>query len=73
MILKRFNKTLTAPRSYIQCCRPLEIQLPCMLFVTIFEWFLSQSDRLKQVRTIEIARWDLVEGDRHDRLIEVTV
>ena len=43
-----------------------------MLFVTIFEWFLSQSDHLKQVRTIETARWDLVKGDR-DLLIEVTV
>ena len=43
-----------------------------MLFVTIFEWFLLQSDRLKQVRTIETARWDLVKGDR-DRLIEVKI
>ena len=60
------------PRSYIQYCRSLEIQLPGTLFVTIFEWFLLQSDHLKQVRTIETARWDFVKGDR-DRLIEVTV
>ena len=43
-----------------------------MLFVTIFEWFLLQSDHLKQVRTIETARWDFVKGD-HDRLIEVKI
>ena len=35
-----------------------------------FSGFLLQSDRLKQARTIETARWDLVKGDR-DRLIEV--
>ena len=34
--------------------------------------FLLQSDRLKQVKTIETARWDLVKGDR-DRLIEVKI
>ena len=60
------------PRSYIQYYRSLEIQLPGTQFVTIFEWFLLQTDHLKQVRTIETARWDLVKGDR-DRLIEVTV
>ena len=31
--------------------------------------FLLQSDRLKQVRTIETARWDLLKSDR-DHLIE---
>ena len=34
--------------------------------------FLSQSDRLKQVRTIETARWYLAKGDCNC-LIEVTV
>ena len=33
--------------------------------------FLLQSDRLRQVKTIETARRDLRKGDR-DRLIEVT-
>ena len=60
------------PRSYIQYCRSLEIHLPGTLFVTIFEWFLLQSDRLKQVRKIETARWDFEKGDR-DRLIEVKI
>ena len=64
------------PRSYIQYSRslgPLEIQLLGTLFVAIFlSGFLLQSDRLKQVKTIETARWDLVKGDR-DRLIEATV
>ena len=64
MAYKRVNKPST-PRSYIPYYRSLEIQLPGMLFVI-------PSDRLKQVRTIETARWDLVKGDR-DRLIEVTV
>ena len=41
-------------------------------FVTIFEWFLLQSDLLKQVRTMEKASCDLVKGDR-DRLIEVKI
>ena len=45
--------------------RPLEIQLPGTLFVTIFEWFPF---RLKQLKTIETARWELVKGDR-DRLM----
>ena len=48
MVQKRVNKTLM-PRSYIQFGT---------LFVTIFRWFLFQSDRLKQVKTIETARWD---------------
>ena len=71
MVKKRVNKTLM-PRSCIQYCRSLEIQLPGTLFVTIFEcfFFFLQSDRSKHVRTIETARWDLVKGDR---LIEVTV
>ena len=34
--------------------------------------FLLQSDRLKQVKTIETARWDLVKGVR-DHLIEVKI
>ena len=38
MVEKLVNKTLM-PRSYIQHCRSLEIQLPGTLFVTIFEWF----------------------------------
>ena len=43
---------------YSQCDRWLEIQiLSSTLFVTIFEWFLLQSDHLKQVKTIETARW----------------
>ena len=61
------------PRSYIQYCRSLEIQLPGTLFVTIFEWFLLQSGRLKQARTIETARWDLVKGDRDRLIIEVKI
>ena len=40
----------------------------CLLYLSSF---LIQSDRLKQVRTIETAHWDLVKGDR-DRFIEVT-
>ena len=71
MVKKRVNKTLT-PGSYIQYYRSLEIQLPGTLLVTIFVWFPFPSGRLKQVKTIETARWDLVKGDR-DRLIEVTV
>ena len=48
MVEKLVNKTLM-PRSYIQYCRSLEIQLPGTLFVTIFEWFpfKNKSDRLK--------------------------
>ena len=68
MVQKRVNKT-SMPGSYIQYCRSLEIQLPGMLFV---RGFLLQSDRLKQVKTIETVCWDLVKGN-HDRLIEVTV
>ena len=37
-----------------------------------FSAFLLQSDRLKQVKTKETARWDLVKGD-HDCLIEVKI
>ena len=59
-------------KEIIQYCRSLQIQLPGTLFVIISKWFHLQSDRLKQVRTIETARWNLVKGDR-DRLIEVTV
>ena len=43
-----------------------------MLLPRYLSGFLLQSNLLKQVRTIETARWDLVKGDR-DRLIEVTV
>ena len=38
-------------------------------FVTIFEWFLLQSDLLKQVRTMEKASCDLVKGDRDRTLM----
>ena len=51
MVKKRVNKTL-------------ESQLLGTLFVTIFEWFPLQSDRLKQVKTIETACLDLEKGDR---------
>ena len=71
MVWKRVNKTLT-PRSNIQYLQVIRNSITwhvichhiCTLFVTIFEWFLLQIDRLKQVRTIETARWDLVKGDR---------
>ena len=72
MLKKRVNRTLI-PRSYCQYCKSLESQLPGTAFVTIFEWFPFTSDRLKQVKTIERARWDLIEGDRliRCRLIQV--
>ena len=38
MVEKLVNKALM-PRSYIQYCRSLQIQLPDTLFVTIIEWF----------------------------------
>ena len=45
-------------RMVSQYCRSLEIQLPGTLFVTIqyLSGFLLQSDRLKQVKSIEKAR-----------------
>ena len=48
MAEKLVKKTLM-PRSYIQYCRSLEIQLLGTLFVTIFEWFPfeNKSDRVK--------------------------
>ena len=52
------------PRSCIQNYKSLEIQLTGTLFKTNLSGFLSQSDHLKQVKTIETARWDLVKGDR---------
>ena len=69
MIEKLVNKTLM-PRSYIQYCRSLEIQLPGTLIVTIFEWFpfKNKSDRLKVGQDKETGHWDLEKGDR-DRLI----
>ena len=39
-------------------------------FVLYLSGVVLQSERLEQVSTIKIARWDLVKGDR-DRLLEV--
>ena len=62
MVKKQVNKT----RSYIQYCRSLEIQLPGMLFVTIFEWFSFTNWPFK---TGQDNRNSLEKGD-HDCLIE---
>ena len=59
-------------RSYSQYCRSLEIQLPLAGYSLLyFSSFLSQRNRLKQVKDIETASWDLGNGDC-DLLIEVT-
>ena len=58
MVQKRVNNTST-PRSYIQYYRSLEIHLPgTLFFLPYLSGFLLQSDRLKQVKTIETACWD---------------
>ena len=61
MVWKRVNKTLT-PRSYIQYCRSFNCLARYLApyLRTNLCGFLSQSDRLKQARTIETDRWDLV-------------
>ena len=56
MVLKQTSKTLTQ-----RLCSSLEAQLPGTLFVIPYlRGFLLQGDRLKQVKTIETARWNLV-------------
>ena len=68
MVEKRENKTLT-PRSYIQYCRSLEIQL---IFQFIFEWFPFTKRPFKTGKDNRNSSLGLRMGDR-DRLIKVTV
>ena len=67
MVWKRVKKTYNA-KTLHSTLQVIRNSIACHAI----SGFFSQSDHLKQVRTIETARWDLVKGDR-DCSIEVTV